>query len=45
MFRDPIRSTPIVGDISDVNLRLKVQRADSALFRDGDIRFPNLRVW
>ncbi|HTU83162.1 MAG TPA: hypothetical protein VMF61_13590 [Candidatus Acidoferrales bacterium] len=45
MFRDPVRSTPMVGDISDVNLRLKITRADSALFRSGDLRFPSLRVW
>lgn len=45
MFRDPIRSTPLVGDISDVNLRLKITRADSALFGDGNIRLPHLRVW
>ena len=45
MFRDPIRSTPIVQDVSDINLRLAVTRADSALLRTGDIRLPQLRVW
>ena len=32
MFHDPIRTAPLVQDISDINLRLRVQRADSALF-------------
>ena len=32
MFTDPIRSTPFVQDISDITLRLRVQRADSALY-------------
>jgi hypothetical protein len=44
MFKDPIRSTPLVSDISDVTLRLKVQRADSALFAASDMRLPHLRV-
>ena len=44
MFRDPVRSTPLVSDISDVSLRLRVQRADSALFASPDIRLPNLQV-
>jgi hypothetical protein len=44
MFHDPIRSTPFVQDISDVTLRLKVQRADSALFAVSDLRLPHLRV-
>ncbi len=45
MFQDPVRSTPLVGDISDVNLRLRITRADAALFRSGDMRLPHLRVW
>lgn len=44
MFRDPVRSTPLVSDISDVSLRLKVQRADSALLRVSEFRLPHLRV-
>lgn len=44
MFRDPVRSAPLVSDISDIGLRLKIQRADSALFRDSDLRLPHLRV-
>jgi hypothetical protein len=44
MFRDPIRTTPLVSDISDVGLRLKVNRADSALFLESNLRLPHLRV-
>jgi hypothetical protein len=44
MFRDPIRTTPLVSDISDVDLRLKVNRADSALFLESNLRLPHLRV-
>ncbi|HVA28633.1 MAG TPA: hypothetical protein VNF68_10655 [Candidatus Baltobacteraceae bacterium] len=44
MFRDPIRSTPLVADISDINLRLRVQRADSALFGSPNLRLPNLQI-
>jgi hypothetical protein len=44
MFRDPIRTTPLVSDISDVDLRLKIQRADSALFLESSMRLPHLRV-
>jgi hypothetical protein len=44
MFRDPIRTTPLVSDISDVYLRLKVNRADSALFLESNLRLPHLRV-
>jgi hypothetical protein len=44
MFRDPVRSTPLVSDISDINLRLKVNRADSALFGQSELRLPHLRV-
>lgn len=44
MFQDPIRTTPLVQDISDVTLRLRVQRADSALFAASDMRLPHLRV-
>ena len=44
MFTDPIRSAPFVQDISDITLRLRVQRADSALFLVSDLRLPHLRV-
>ncbi|MBV8154916.1 MAG: hypothetical protein JO029_02240 [Candidatus Eremiobacteraeota bacterium] len=44
MFRDPFRTTPLVADISDVNLRLRVQRADSALFSNSEYRLPNLQI-
>jgi hypothetical protein len=44
MFRDPIRSAPLVSDVSDVDLRLKIQRADSALFLESYFRLPHLRV-
>lgn len=44
MFRDPFRTTPLVADISDVNLRLRVQRADSALFSSPELRLPNLLI-
>ena len=44
MFHDPVRTTPFVRDIADVELRLKVQRADSALFALAEYRLPHLRV-
>lgn len=44
MFRDPIRNAPLVNDISDVDLRLKIRRADSALFLESNMRLPHLRV-
>lgn len=44
MFRDPIRTAPFISDISDVDLRLKIQRADSALFVESSFRLPHLRV-
>jgi hypothetical protein len=44
MFRDPIRSSPLVADITDVNLRLRVQRADSALFATSEMRLPQFHV-
>jgi hypothetical protein len=44
MFRDPIRTAPLVSDVSDVELRLKINRADSALFLQSDLRLPHLRV-
>lgn len=44
MFRDPIRTAPFVSDISDIDLRLKIQRADSALFVESSFRLPHLRV-
>jgi len=44
MFRDPIRSTPMVSDIGDVELRTRIQRADTALFREPGLRLPHLRI-
>jgi hypothetical protein len=44
MFRDPIRTAPFVSDVSDVDLRLRLTRADSALFRESNLRLPHLRV-
>ncbi|HEY1655151.1 MAG TPA: hypothetical protein VGF86_08575 [Candidatus Tumulicola sp.] len=44
MFADPIRSRPLVSDISDVTLRLRIRRADAALFAASDMRLPHLRV-
>jgi hypothetical protein len=44
MFRDPIRTAPLVSDISDIDLRLKIQRADAALFLQSDLRLPHLRI-
>jgi hypothetical protein len=44
MFRDPVRTAPLVSDLSDVDLRLKVNRADSALFLESNLRLPHLRV-
>lgn len=44
MFRDPIRTAPLVSDIGDVDLRLKVNRADSALFLESNLRLPHLRI-
>jgi hypothetical protein len=44
MFRDPIRTAPLVSDIADVELRLKVNRADSALFLESNLRLPHLRI-
>jgi hypothetical protein len=45
MFRTPVRTAPLVSDINDVELRLKVNRADSALFMESNLRLPHLRVW
>jgi hypothetical protein len=44
MFRDPIRNAPLVSDISDLDLRLRINRADSALFLESNLRLPHLRV-
>jgi hypothetical protein len=44
MFRDPVRTAPLVSDISDIDLRLKINRADSALFLESNLRLPHLRV-
>ncbi|MBV8489221.1 MAG: hypothetical protein JO199_01735 [Candidatus Eremiobacteraeota bacterium] len=45
MFRDVLKNSPLVADLSDINLRLRVTRADSKLFKDIDQRLPSLRVW
>ncbi|HEY2475455.1 MAG TPA: hypothetical protein VGI19_11715 [Candidatus Cybelea sp.] len=44
MFRDPVRNAPLVNDVSDIDLRLKVGRADSMLFLESNLRLPHLRV-
>jgi hypothetical protein len=44
MFRNPVRTAPLVSDISDVDLKLRVNRADSALFLESNLRLPHLRV-
>ena len=44
MFRDPVRTAPLVSDISDVDLKLRIRRADSALFMESSMRLPHLRV-
>jgi hypothetical protein len=44
MFRDPVRTAPLVSDLSDIDLRLKVNRADSALFLESNLHLPHLRV-
>jgi hypothetical protein len=44
MFRDPVRTAPIVSDISDIELKLRIRRADSALFMESNLRLPHLRV-
>jgi len=44
MFRDPVRTAPLVSDIQDVGLKLKIRRADSALFMESSMRLPHLRV-
>ncbi len=44
MFRDPVRTAPLVSDLSDIDLRLKINRADSALFLESNLRLPHLRV-
>jgi hypothetical protein len=44
MFRDPVRTRPLVRDISDVALQLKVNRADNVLFLESNLRLPHLRV-
>ena len=44
MFRDPIRTAPLVSDISDVELKLEINRADSALFLESNLRLPHLRI-
>jgi hypothetical protein len=44
MFRDPIRNAPLVNDIHDIDLKLKINRADSALFLESNLRLPHLRV-
>jgi hypothetical protein len=44
MFRDPVRTAPLVSDVSDVDLKLRVNRADSALFLESNLRLPHLRI-
>lgn len=44
MFRDPIRTAPLVADVTDVDLKLRINRADSALFLESNLRLPHLRV-
>ena len=44
MFRDPVRTAPLVSDITDIDLRLRINRADSALFLESNFRLPHLRV-
>jgi hypothetical protein len=44
MFRDPVRTAPLVSDVTDIGLRLKVNRADTALFLESNLRLPHLRV-
>jgi hypothetical protein len=44
MFRDPVRTAPIVSDISDIELKLRIRRADSALFMESNLRLPHLRI-
>jgi hypothetical protein len=44
MFRDPVRTAPLVSDVSDIDLKLKINRADSALFLESNLRLPHLRV-
>jgi hypothetical protein len=44
MFRDPVRTAPLVSDISDIDLKLRIRRADSALFMESNMRLPHLRV-
>lgn len=44
MFRDPVRTAPLVSDVTDVDLRLKINRADSALFLESNFRLPHLRI-
>jgi hypothetical protein len=44
MFRNPVRTSPLVNDISDVDLKLRINRADSALFLESNLRLPHLKV-
>jgi hypothetical protein len=44
MFRDPIRTAPLVGDVRDTERRLKVVRADRVLFLESNLRLPQLRI-
>ena len=44
MFRDPIRTRPLVRDIGDVDFRLRTNRADSILFLESNLRLPHLRI-
>ncbi len=44
MFRDPVRTAPLVSDMNDIDLKLRVTRADSALFLESNFRLPQLRI-
>ncbi len=44
MFRDPVRTAPLVSDVTDVDLKLRINRADSALFLESNFRLPHLRI-
>ena len=44
MFRNPFTPAPLVQDITDVLLRLRVTRADAAIMAASEYRLPTLRV-
>ncbi len=45
MFRQPFRTAPLVADITDVRTRMRVDRADSAMTRDLDLRLPSFKIY